>query len=188
MPLQTALKEWSVAVRALAAGETLLLLRKGGIREAGGRFTVASDRVLLYPTFEHQQPHLLKSPYQRDVQPVKAGWHPQTITLLAWAQITHIFQITTAAQVERLRPFHIWSPEMITERLQWKPQQPLYGLALQTYRLPAAVEIDWRPEYGGCRSWIELAEAVEVSDAVSAIAPDPYRQQVEAIEQALRCP
>lgn len=186
--LKTALKEWSVAVNALTTGETILLLRKGGIRESNGRFSVASDQVLLYPTFEHQQPHLLKPAYQNAVQPVASGWHPETVTLTAWARITQIFQITEAAQVERLLPFHIWNPQVIAERLNWKPQQPLYGLALQTYCLPAAVEIDWLPEYGGCRSWIELAKAVEISGARAAIAPDSYRQQVEAIEQALRQP
>jgi len=51
-----ALKEWA-AVDALEQGKTImLLLRKGGIHEQGGRFKVAQNQILLYPTHEHQQP------------------------------------------------------------------------------------------------------------------------------------
>ncbi|BCX07554.1 MAG: hypothetical protein KatS3mg066_1413 [Fischerella sp.] len=35
-----ALKEWAVAVTALEAGKTIMLLRKGGIHERNGRFQV----------------------------------------------------------------------------------------------------------------------------------------------------
>jgi len=34
-----ALKEWAVAVDALEQGKTIMLLRKGGIHEQGGRFS-----------------------------------------------------------------------------------------------------------------------------------------------------
>ena len=82
-----ALKEWAVATDALERGETIVLLRKGGIREEGKHFRVAHDDVLLYPTYEHQQPHLLKPHYSALVQPVPSGWHPETVRIGAWARI-----------------------------------------------------------------------------------------------------
>ncbi|HIK51789.1 MAG TPA: DUF1802 family protein, partial [Oscillatoriales cyanobacterium M59_W2019_021] len=90
--LSHALKEWAVAVAALTAGKTILLLRKGGIRERQGRFEVEFDRVLLYPTYEHPKPHLLQPEYAPQVTPVESGWHPQTVLLQAWARITHVWQ------------------------------------------------------------------------------------------------
>ncbi|MEA2244442.1 MAG: hypothetical protein QOD24_3998, partial [Solirubrobacteraceae bacterium] len=42
MPI--AFKEWAVTVRALAEGEQLITLRKGGIRESDKRFRVEHDR------------------------------------------------------------------------------------------------------------------------------------------------
>jgi hypothetical protein len=68
-----ALKEWAVATRALEQGNTVLLLRKGGIHERGGVFTVAQSQVLLYPTYEHQKPHLLKAEYADQVEPVASA-------------------------------------------------------------------------------------------------------------------
>jgi hypothetical protein len=53
MPI--AFKEWAVTVRALAEGEQLITLRKGGIREENRHFEIEHDRFFLYPTFDHQQ-------------------------------------------------------------------------------------------------------------------------------------
>src|SRR5918992_154190 len=53
MPI--AFKEWAVTVRALAEGEQLLTLRKGGTREESRHFEIEHDRFFLYPTFDHQQ-------------------------------------------------------------------------------------------------------------------------------------
>lgn len=156
-PSVAALKEWAIALEALLSGDTILLLRKGGIREAGGRFSVAQSRVLLYPTYEHQQPHLLKPRYADRVQPVPSGWHPETVAIAAWADITHIFQITTAEIVDALLPFHIWTAALATERLKWKPQQPLYVLLLRVHRLAEPLTLQYQASYGGCKSWIDVA-------------------------------
>ena len=53
MPI--AFKEWAVTVRALAEGEQLVTLRKGGIREPGKHFELEHERFFLYPTFDHQR-------------------------------------------------------------------------------------------------------------------------------------
>src|SRR6202008_3464283 len=58
MPI--ALKEWAVTVRALAEGEQLLTLRKGGIREENRHFEIEHDRFFLYPTFDHQAGNLVR--------------------------------------------------------------------------------------------------------------------------------
>ncbi|MEL6814471.1 MAG: DUF1802 family protein [Cyanobacteria bacterium J06598_3] len=186
MLLNTALKEWSVAVDALANGDTILLLRKGGIKEAQGKFSAAAEQVLLFPTFEHQKPELLKRAYQKAVVPVEKGWHPPTIMLKAWAEITHIFLTDDAEKVSSLADFHIWKPRLAQERLKWKPKQPLYVLTLRAYRLPSPVALPWQPEYGGCRSWLTLPEGVEVgARGEPVIATADYQKQVDAIAAVL---
>jgi len=185
--IKTALKEWSVAVDALANGETMLLLRKGGIKEVGGSFSAQADRVVLFPTFEHQKPELLKPQYQAAVEPVTAGWHPQTITLKAWADITHIFLTHEADKVAALADFHIWQPNLAESRLKWKAKQPLYVLALRAYRLPEPLTVAWDDAYGGCRSWISLVNDVVAtpSEEMAAIASATYQDKVAAIDQLL---
>ncbi|MGB7250658.1 MAG: DUF1802 family protein [Phormidesmis sp.] len=191
--LTTALKEWSVAVDAIARGETIMLLRKGGIKESQGHFSAQSDRAILFPTFEHQKPELLKPAYRPLVEPVTPGWHPEHITLKAWADITHIFRTDDADQVAALSAFHIWEPQLALERLKWKPKQPLYVLILRAYRLSAPVDVAWQPSYGGCRSWIELAAGATGSGlsregSEAAISDADYDAQVEAIAHLLSRP
>ena len=47
--MPVAFKEWAVTVRALAEGEQLLTLRKGGIREENKHFELDHERFFLYP-------------------------------------------------------------------------------------------------------------------------------------------
>ena len=180
-----ALKEWAVAVDALCQGKTIVLLRKGGIRERQGKFEVARDRIWLYPTYEHQKPELLKPEYARQVQPMPPGWHPQTIAIGAWAQIDAVFQITDRSTVAALLPFHIWNEQFVVQRLGWKPSQPLYVLLLRVYSLAQPYEITYQQNYGGCRSWIELEEALTDPDGVPVLDRAEYERQIGAIRQIL---
>src|SRR5690348_17696897 len=65
MPI--AFKEWAVTVRALAEGEQLVTLRKGGIREPERHFSLEYDRFFLYPTFDHQRPDLVRESHQPEL-------------------------------------------------------------------------------------------------------------------------
>ncbi|MBW4487251.1 MAG: DUF1802 family protein [Trichocoleus desertorum ATA4-8-CV12] len=177
-----ALKEWAVAVNALAQGQTILLLRKGGIKEQGGAFKVAYDQVLLYPTYEHQKPELLKPNYAAQVQSVSSGWHPETVPISAWAQITHIIQVSEASTLAQLLPFHVWNEQFVSDRLKWKPRTPLYLLLLRTYRLPQTQMIPYHLEYGGCQSWIDLATSISLADSVPALSDAEYSHQTKTIQ------
>ncbi len=170
-----ALKEWNVAVNALENGNTIMLLRKGGIREQAGHFTVAHQQVLLYPTFEHQQPNLLKPEYANQVQVVDSGWHPEKIKISSFAEITNVLPVSDKSTLNKLFFYHIWNEKFISNRLKWKPQQRLYILLLRTYKLAQICEIFYRPEYGGCRSWIELATPINITNLVPVLNDDNYR-------------
>ena len=66
MPI--ALKEWAVTVRALAEGEQLLTLRKGGIREENKHFELEHERFFLYPTFDHQRNNLVRESHHPELR------------------------------------------------------------------------------------------------------------------------
>lgn len=183
-----ALKEWAVAVDALEEGKTILLLRKGGIREEGNQFKVAHDEVLLYPTFEHQQPDFLKPEYASKVSPVESGWHPETVRIGAWAKITDIFMVSYEPSVKALLPYHVWNEQFVSDRLKWKHRQPVYILLLRTYKLPQPQFVPYQPEYGGCKSWIDLIEQVSIADAVPVLSDTDYIKQATAIRAAIANP
>lgn len=178
-----ALKEWAVAVNALEHGKMVMLLRKGGITEEGNRFKVAHQQILLYPTYEHQQPNLLKAEYATEVKPVTSGWHPETVRIGSWAEITDILPVSEASAVTALLPYHIWNEQFVSDRLKWKPRQPLHLLLLRTYRLSSVSEIPYRSEYGGCRSWIDLAQPISIDGIVPVLNDEEYTKQTNEIRQ-----
>ena len=111
MPI--AFKEWAVTVRALAEGEQLVTLRKGGIREANRHFTVQHDRFFLYPTFDHQRNDLVRASHVPELRraleegvwadgepPAQAldidGGIPQPdrVRIRAWAEVASAWTIT----------------------------------------------------------------------------------------------
>jgi hypothetical protein len=176
-----ALKEWQVAVDALEQGKTIMLLRKGGIREACSQFKVKHDRVLLYPTYEHQQPHLLKPPFSNQVQSLAARSHPDPVTIRCWSEITDALEVSQDDRLTALFPFHIWTPAFITERLQWHPHRPLWLLLLRVYRLPVSAAIPYHTSYGGCRSWLDLHQAVSLEHSSPALEEGEYARLTERI-------
>lgn len=176
-----ALKEWAIAIYALESGQTIMLLRKGGIREQQGRFQVLHPQVLLYPTFEHQQSLLLKAAYADMVQQVPSGWHPETVRIGSWAEITDILPVSDEVIVRRLLPFHIWNEDFIRDRLKWKPQQPLFILLLRTYQLSHVQEILYQTEYSGCKSWIDITSPIHLKASQPVLSDSNYQNLVKEI-------
>jgi hypothetical protein len=175
------LKEWAIAIDALCSGDLMLLLRKGGIRDAARPFAFPHQQALLFPTYEHQIPQSLKTAYLQEPSPAEAE-----IYLKAWVNITHSFALHSLPEIEALMPFHIWTSGFIAERLKWKPQQPLQVLCVRTYRLAEPILIVRSSNYSGCRSWIALETPIGVDLKNPAISKDQYNEKLSAIEAALQ--
>ncbi|MEM9805295.1 MAG: DUF1802 family protein [Cyanobacteria bacterium P01_D01_bin.56] len=186
MLLNQALKEWSIAVDALSQGQTILLLRKGGIREVAKQFQVPYRQVWLYPTYEHQKSHLLKPDWSEQIIPVAPGWHPTKVSLQAWAEVTQVWTVDTLNAINTLLPFHIWNEQFVVERFRWKPTQPLHLLLLRVHRLTTPISIDWQPTYGGCRSWLTLEHALETLPSTPVLNDQTFAQVVQQIQNQLK--
>ena len=117
MPI--AFKEWAVTVRALAEGEQLLTLRKGGIREPDKHFQLEHDRFFLYPTFDHQRTDLVRESHRpelaraleegvwSDGEPSAAAMlrgveinQPDRVRIRAWAEVAAAWTVTDQRTVD----------------------------------------------------------------------------------------
>jgi len=172
MPI--AFKEWAVTVRALAEGEQLLTLRKGGIRESSKLFKLEHNRFFLYPTFDHQQSELVRESHQPELRRAleEGVWpdgeppyhavtaegmeQPDRVRIRAWAKVAGHYTIDDARCVDALSPYYVWTPDYAEKRLEWKRRHPLHVLLLRTYRIPRPVTVKVKEDYLGCRSWLEL--------------------------------
>ena len=174
MPI--AFKEWAVTVRALAEGEQLVTLRKGGIREPEKHFALEHDRFFLYPTFDHQRrrsrPRVAPA---RDAARARGGRvgrrraaahaltvdgghpaaRPRADPRLGRGRRAR-GRSPTGASSTRCRRSTSGRPDYAEKRLAWKRRHPLHVLLLRTYRIPRPVTVKVRDDYGGCRSWLEI--------------------------------
>lgn len=180
-----ALKEWSIAVEALLAGELILLIRKGGIREAQPVFEVPSDRALLFPTYEHQKPAAMRPPWTDRVVSKAVPHVGDTVSLPGWAEVTHQFPLTGAEVVTALHPFHIWTDEWLAERLAWKPERPAYALVVRAHRFVQPLHLEYTQPLGGCRSWIALEPPLTLPDSEPVLPADVYEARVARLQQVL---
>lgn len=178
--LKYGLKEWAIAVDALTKGQTIILLRKGGIREAG--FQIQHRQIWLYPTYEHQHSQLLKPEYATEVTSVTPGWHPSEVTIKSYAEITTTLSLTSQAQIRALQPYHIWNEKMISDRLKWQPQRPLVAILLRVYCLENYQTIAYHSSYGGCKSWVEFISPITPHHLTPVLNDAEYTARVREIE------
>jgi hypothetical protein len=182
--LQHALKEWAVAVSALERGGTALVVRKGGIREKA--FAVPQTRFLLLPGYEHQRPELLKPEYRRLIDDIPDLTDDGPLRFSSFVEVEGAYEVSEPEELAALDPHHMWSSEYAESRFKWRPKKPLTVLVLRTYLLPEAVELPYREEYGGCKSWIDLGESVPVEGARPALSEEGFEVLVSPAVGVLR--
>lgn len=187
--LASALKEWSVAVRALREGRQILLLRKGGIREAEGEFVVEARETLLFPTFEHQIEQT------GTLQPCYGAWledeekrrpSGENVRIEACARITDILVVEDFDALYTLKSQHIYSDAFLKFRIENEPHRPLYCLFLRAYDLPRPVTVPMEMDYYGCRSWIRLTEPISTEGATPVLSDHTYAERVRVTTRLLR--
>jgi hypothetical protein len=165
--LRHALKEWAVAVAALERGDTALVVRKGGIREKS--FAVPEARFFFFKSYEHQNADQLKLAYHDLLSSIPDRPDDGPVVLTSFAEVAGAYEVSEAEELEALDPHHVWTHEYAESRLKWRPKKPLTVLVLRTYLLPQPVDLAYRPEYGGCKSFIDLLQEVPTADARPAL-------------------
>jgi hypothetical protein len=180
----SALKEWAVACEAMGAGQTALLIRKGGIHEA--RFELPARRFLLFPTQVHQKGHLLKPEAQDLYERLSRAHDPAApIPLRYLAELTDALRTFDEAALRAVSSFHLWSEAYAKERLHWRERQPLHLMLVRVSRLERPREIPPSEELAGCRSWLELP--LDEADLAGRPAVDDatYERWRAQLEEAL---
>lgn len=184
--LTAALKEWAVTVRALEWGEQTLLLRKGGIAERGQAFEPRHGAFLLFPTFEHQDEASLQARYHPLLEETLRYRHRENrIPIGAWARVVRAYRATALEPLLALADEYVWSPREVRDRVAWEPERPLHLLALRVRRLPEVRELALKRQYGGCRSWVDLHEAVDTAGSEPVLDNDSFAERLARIDAAI---
>jgi hypothetical protein len=182
--LHVALKEWAVVCAALEEGRQIMLLRKGGIHETGGRFELEHPKFSLFPTYLHQNKEMLKP--SEHARFVAATAEPERITMSAAGEVTDIIQLKSRGQMDALEDQHVWTRPLIDMRFNYRPENPLYLMLVRVYRLAGAVVVENTPAYAGCKSWVPLTEAIRVEGARAVVGEGEYEERRGVIMERLK--
>jgi hypothetical protein len=181
-----ALKEWAVAVKALAQGKQVLILRKGGIHKDDKEFRMVHPEFLLYPTYEHQNTELIKAEHHRDLaQTLEENDIPGLVTLAYWCRVTDRFELRDEEALGTISPYHIWTNEYAQKRLHWRPKQPLTVALLRVYQLQQPQALPVLDEYSGCKSWVELGQEVPLGYMKPVLSDEAYESQADTVRRTL---
>ena len=186
---RTALKEWAVLVDAMARGEIIAMVRKGGIREQRTGFEVRHDRFLFYPTFFHENPSDLAPRFHSTLAASPAHRRvPGRVRITHLAESVAVWNVVDAALLPGVGQEHGLAPEAVLSRFHYRGNPTVRVVAVRVLALPAPVEIGEAPRYAGCVSWLELDGDVLVSGARPVLPDVELRRRVTAIERVLGAP
>ena len=181
-----ALKEWASVVAALARGQQIFLLRKGGIAEEDGDFRIRHREFFLYPTYEHQHQNLLQPEYRSIFREALESTTPNTdLPVSCYAVVEDFLVATSEDRLLQSQKHYIWSQSYIKMRFQYKPELPLYVMFLRAYQLPQPSKIPILPRYAGCKSWVELDCDLSTAGAAPVLPEAEFLRRKEVLKTLL---
>jgi len=145
-------KEWALVCEALGRGEQTVLLRKGGIAEGREGFGFRHPEFFLFPTFFHEQIVKVRTPGVE----LPAARHGE-IELRYFAKLEAQKEISSWPTAAALEPLHILQESVVRERFDYQ-EAGLHVALVRVFRLEPRWVLPDKPDYGGCRSWVELPE------------------------------
>ena len=186
---RTALKEWAVLVDAMARGDIIAMVRKGGIREKRAGFEARHDRFLLYPTFFHENPRDLALRFH----PMLASAHERRpeagrVRLTHLAESVAVWNVIDPSLLPAVEREHGLASGAVLSRFHYRGNPNVRVVATRILALREPVEIPEASRYAGCVSWLELDADVDVSGARSVLAESELARRVSALESVLGAP
>lgn len=182
---RTALKEWASVIHAFGTGEQAMLVRKGGLVDTAG-FELAATRFVFYPTFEHQTVNFLRPEYVGYLEQELRHRPSEGQVRIEWGgEVIASTTTTDATVLKRLASSHIYNDAFLEQRLRWQPEQPLVIALVRAFRLPAPQIVPALPQYGGCKSWVDLEQPVSLEGATAALEDAAFARHARALEPVL---
>ena len=183
---RTALKEWAVLCDALASGEIVAMVRKGGIREQRAGFAVRHDRFLLYPTYFHEKSGELQPRFAERVCRAGATRPAEgTIRVSHVADVVAVWHVRDLERLRAIEPLHGMAWPAVVSRFEYRGNPEVRVIAVRVSRLQSTHDIPETRRYQGCVSWVELDQEIDVTGASPALAPTLLAERLTQLTAAL---
>jgi hypothetical protein len=162
-----------------------LLLRKGGIAENTGEFALEHKNFWLLPTYSHQHRQGIREEALPWLEQVEAEKPPaDTIHLSHWAEVTGIYRVHELIPALMIAHLHFWSEDTVRQRFDYR-EPGINVLTVRVYRAPAPIAIADTTDYQGCRSWVELEEALPTQSSSPVLSDKDYHDLQRSLDMLL---
>ncbi len=175
-----AFKEWAGVCEAVGSGRQTLLFRKGGIAEESGRFRPEHPAFWLYPTAVHQAEQGLREGFDRIDPAGQAG----SIDLTAFVVVSSIRFVESEATLRALEPFHVWDASTVSKKFGYR-RPGLWVLGVRAYRQSPPRRVAVRPEFAGCKTWVNLGDSLATAGLVPVLGDAEAAHREAAMASAL---
>jgi hypothetical protein len=180
------LKEWAITNAALGQARQIVLLRKGGLLDEDGSFTLEHDAFWLMPTWFHQERGLVKTEHLNlwEQTPRAADEGPKIGCLRHFARVAQVWQLHEDAENALVQVPHVWSRLYLDQRFSYQAEKPLLCAALRVWELEVPLRYELRPQDTGCRSWIETENPLE-AQARPVLCEDEFQARLSEVNRLL---
>jgi hypothetical protein len=185
-PTNIAFKEWAVVVAALGSGRQSLILRKGGISEERGQFRLEHSQFWLFPTRYHESAESVVPESRENLRVLAANPPTDIVPIQYLARVEAVTLITDISLLKPLQQHHIWSQQVLEQRFGFGREPGLHAILVRVWQLPAAVPVALLPAYGGCKSWVELAQPID-GPLSPVLEEDQFARERQQFDQILGC-
>jgi hypothetical protein len=183
---RSALKEWAVLCDAMARGDIIAMVRKGGIREQRAGFAVRHDRFLLYPTFFHAREAELAPRFRETLASADVAQPPSGIVRLSLvADVAAVWHVSDLDALRAIDSEHGLAWSAVESRFNYRGVPGVQVVAVRVSRLPSAADLPEVRRYAGCVSWVELDSDVDVSGASPVLDAARFDERVTRMHAAL---
>jgi hypothetical protein len=102
--------------------------------------------------------------------------------ITSYAEVVSEADLTDQKKIQHISEFHIWSDSYIQARLNWMPQKAIKAVFLKVYKIPE-FEIASRPDFQGCKSWIDINAKPDSAQAV--LTDSELRLRLKKFEETI---
>lgn len=183
---RTALKEWAVLCDAMARGEIIAMVRKGGIREQRAGFAVRHGRFLLYPTWYHEKRSELQPRFAGRLERDDPARPPEGMIRIAQvARVAAVWHVRDLEALRGIEAHHGLAWPAVVSRFEYRGRPEVRVVAVRLARLARVHDLPETRRYQGCVSWVELDDAIDVSKATPVLGDAEHVARLAAIGRAL---
>ncbi len=172
-------KEWALVCATLGEGRQSVLVRKGGIAEGREGFQFRHREFFLFPTFFYEQ--LGRTRLEETDLPAQL---PNEIKIRFFARIEETRAVKDWETAQALAPLHILQESVVRERFDYDDAPGVQVALVRVYRLEPVWRFADAPQYGGCRSWVNLPDPLpdlRLHPVLAEAEQERRREQFESV-------